>query len=249
MQSLIHLAIISVKGEQARTFLQGQISCDMDDVTETHAQLGTLCNLKGRMIASFIVCQKTEDNIYLIMHESVITSALTDLKKYAIFSRCELTVVTCTLVAQHHTHQTDWHVEQKNNDVLSIFLPNDRILQIANANDALDNQVDAMSMDEFITADIAANLPWVTDKTMDNFLPQAFFNDEFAAVSYEKGCYKGQEIVARMHFRGQMKEGLQTIENNHYQIGEELRDTDGKLQGTVIWVAPHSQKALAVMRK
>lgn len=257
------LALISVSGEQAREFLQGQISTDMREVSATEARLATLCNLKGRMLASFLVVEMAEMQFGLVVHQSVAAACVAELQKFAIFSRCDIAPseqLILAAAAKPNAERHLWQVEQQKGGgeepaSLTVQLPNDVDLVIGN----LPNARVGMDHAEFWASMIHAKIAWVTDETSEAYLPQVFFDDErdLKAVSYSKGCYKGQEVVARMHFRGELKEGLYAItQQDVLPIGHEFRDSEGKLIGKVVYsAAPKDQSVtqsatelLAVLR-
>src|SRR5579872_1880552 len=87
---LPQLGLISVTGKDAKTFLQGQLTCDLNAITPIQSLLGAHCNLKGRMQALFRVMQWGEDHYVLSLPLSMVSIALSNLQKYALFSKVAL---------------------------------------------------------------------------------------------------------------------------------------------------------------
>lgn len=241
-----YLRIVSVSGVQAAEFLQGQISADVSTVNPQQACLGTLCNLKGRMIASFILVNPAQEIYYLVLHQSIAEQTKAELAKYAIFSQCEIELLDIDVSACAKEIELAFTVEVEEQQGIKVALPENRVLFIGQ------NCEQPLPEHEFIALDIDALLPWVTEQSADKFLPQAFFSDDnvsfMQAISYTKGCYKGQEVVARMHFKGEMKEGLYRLESGYFPAGHEFRDSSGKRLGQVVQSVEGNNAVLAVMR-
>lgn len=166
MKTQSALKLIKVAGKDAESFLQGQLSCDIKKVTTDKPQLGAHCNIKGR-VESLFELFKIDDDFYLLMPTSIIQHALALLKKYAIFSKVELTIVTpydITLPQTVPDEFEDWRLKQ-----------------------------------------IESGIPTLFPETIALFLPHDINLVELDAVSFTKGCYLGQEIVARMQHLGKPK--------------------------------------------
>ena len=85
-----YFGLITIAGKNASTFLQGQLTCDMREINETRGLFGACCDHKGRMVTNFFVFQKNE-NYYFLLPKSMVKPTITHLKKYAVFSKVELT--------------------------------------------------------------------------------------------------------------------------------------------------------------
>lgn len=153
------LAAIEVKGEQARTFLQGQLTCDVNNVTDTHRVRGALCNTKGRVL-TLVTVVLHQDVLYLELLKSQVAATIKSLSKTAMLSRVTLTEATL---------QTDSDTQASHDEELKLG----HVL--------------------------------IYPETRGLFLPHQLELDKKGYISFDKGCYKGQEIIARMHYRGKVK--------------------------------------------
>lgn len=224
---LVSLATLSLTGSESAKFLQGQCTTDFREVEKGRVLPGAICSLKGRVLYSFIAVPQGE-NISLILPGDQINDALTHLKKFAIFSKTKLdnageqqALVGLTgdnaqaLVKQllgeapqigevRHGGNGRWVTALSDKRfLLSIpaeLLQNDWKTLSANTTPAAETA--------WQLADIAAGYATITSSTRDLFQPQELNYPALEAVSYTKGCYTGQEIVARLYFRGKLKQRL-----------------------------------------
>lgn len=160
------LKYLKVSGTDASKFLQGQLTCDINQANETQPVLGAHCNVKGRIESLFEIFKK-DDVYFLLMPSSIIEHAYTTLKKYALFSKVTLEIM------------------ELNDSGLSIEFP--------------------VTFDEWRLQRIEKGIPTLFPETTGKFLPHDLNLPTLNAVSFTKGCYLGQEIVARMQHLGKPK--------------------------------------------
>lgn len=163
--SLPSSGLLKVSGGDAKKLLQGQLTCQMEDVSPLQSRLGAYCNPQGRVISLFRIFQFAND-YYLYMPQSLVPITLAALKKYAVFFKVALT----------------------------------------DATQDLPNLASAITLEPY--ADVYAGIPAIYPETSGLFLPHDLNLPALQAVSFEKGCYTGQEIIARMEFRGKPKKHL-----------------------------------------
>jgi len=181
---------IQLSGPDSRKFLQGQVTCDMDQLTPEHSICGAQCTPKGRIIFLFKASCDGEDNIVLETHSSIIDIAIASLKKYAVFFKTEITDASGQIETPPITD-----------------------LQRLRTG----------------SADITAD-------TSDLFIPQMINLDAQGYISFKKGCYTGQEIIARAHYRGAVKRRMHHLQIAASQIpklGSEILGAEGRAIGTV----------------
>ena len=188
----------------------------------------TVCNLKGRVIANGWALGD-DAHIFLIVHQSVASTLAAFLKPYAMFSKCRVEALEQAVpVIQGDNTKTafadDW-----------CFAANLLDTDIAEAGD----------QSTVIAAGLIANrFALVNDAVAGKFLPQVLAMHEVGAVDFDKGCYLGQEIVARAQFRGAVKRGIDqfTWQGEPPAPGDDWLDqTHGK--GTVISTVASSDAA------
>ncbi|MBL6689205.1 MAG: folate-binding protein YgfZ [Pseudomonadales bacterium] len=200
---LEQFGFLKVIGKDAISFMQGYTTCDLNALTGSSVQLGAICNLQGRMLTSFLVIREGNDLI-LRMHRSLVEGTMQFLNKYIVFSKAELQDISDELHCFGSTDVSDSGAEvDRDGDSICINLANrSEIWQPADIKNAVQADV------EWQDLEIAAGIAWVNDSTSEQFLPQMFAYHLLGGINFNKGCYLGQEIVARMQYRGELKRRL-----------------------------------------
>jgi len=194
---LPHYGSLSIIGTDAKKFLQGQLTCDLDKLAPNKSIMGAHCNPKGRIISLFY-CLFHNDIYSLIMPQDMLPIAASALKKYAPFFK-----VTCLDTTQlyhfegmttdelNHLASTQNHIIEVNSSLAIVITPNT-------------HEQDAVSETAWDAQLIAEKIPVLAPSTSQTFLPHELNLEAFNAVAFDKGCYTGQEIIARMHYRSQL---------------------------------------------
>lgn len=236
---LSQFEFIRASGPDARTFLQGQVTCDTTRITPTQSVLGALCNLKGRVIADFRAAQVGED-IVLKVGTGLAEPVLAVLKKYAVFSKLTLSkddelAVLGLLVrgngegdAQSDTLPSGPHaVTSLGEGVLAIDAgcsdEGTRCVELwgngpsIEASAALLTSSDARTpnktvaiatISDWTRLEILSGVIHITPALSEEYTPAQLNYDISGVVNFKKGCYTGQEIVARMFYRSTPKKRL-----------------------------------------
>jgi folate-binding protein YgfZ len=213
----ISLSLIKVSGDDAGNFLQGQLTCNINELTDRKASIAAFCNAKGRVISTLLVI-KTDQGYLLILPQSLQQIVLKKLQIYVLRSKVELSAADDLAVAglvPAKVTQGDALPEltfhyTKREGMLYLRLPsaNPRYLCLA-ANLAMSsfNSHDAISAPdgEWRYLDISSGLPWFDADKSEHYTPQMLNLDQLGGISFNKGCYTGQEIIARTHYLGQAK--------------------------------------------
>lgn len=206
------LAVLQISGTDAATFLQGQITGNVHDVTEQQAKFAAMCNPKGRVISTFIL-KKHTDGFLLILPTALITTVKERLQRYVLRAKVSLTLTDLSVLGVSSsntdflsTEQHCIHLGQRDllltNDVAAVW------------QDFLARGYQATTEQCWQYLDIVAGLPWLTLDTSEQFIPQMLNLDALGGISYSKGCYTGQEIVARTHYLGKAKRALFVAESS-----------------------------------
>lgn len=246
---LNYLAVISVSGEDSAKFLQGQITCDINSVTNSRLSIAAFCNPKGRVITSLFIF-KTKAGFKLILPACLIEKVYKKLKIYILRSAVQLETNNTTIrlfgikiLANDQLTETEFF----NNSQLLIFdypFSTNRYLFILDQDNfnvfSLSTLKDAPQGDwtEWFYADINSGMPWLTLEQSEEYTPQMLNIDTLGGVSFNKGCYTGQEIIARTHFLGKAKRHLFIAECEE-QIDSTkdinvLENDSGKIIGKVL---------------
>ena len=220
---LPQFGFLSVRGADANKFMQGYTTCDINKISEEN-NLGAICNLKGRMVTNFRIAVLGEE-ILLRMHKSRVEDTIKFLLPYTIFSRVEIKDVS-----------SDWNCLGITDEFTRVLKEgeirasvSDKRCEVWTKSSA---QYETGAVD-WLTQDCAEGLAWVETKTAEQFLPQMFYLDRLGGIDFKKGCYLGQEIIARTEYLGKLKRRLHLFHGNFsLDIGDEV--TFGNSKGNVV---------------
>ena len=260
--ALTDYSIISVNGPDAHKFLQGQLSCDLAKVDTDDNLPGAHCNIKGHIHSLFQVIKAGDDSYWLRTRSELAESSLALLKKYIIFSRAEAVLQPDLLgiglvgrdsVALMQVTLPEGAVTVAHNDQLGeIWLPAE---QLAPTLERLQEQAPLDSRNSWELAAVNAAIPELFPATREAFIPQMVNLQVFEGVSFNKGCYTGQEIVTRLQHRGQLKRPMYlaaVAAEQAPQPGGNLASQDKASVGQIVRVAeeqPGRYRLLAVLIK
>lgn len=237
------LSLIEVSGEDSAEFLQGQLTNDIYLVNENSAVLSGLCNAKGRLLAIFLIV-KIDDKFYLICPREISENISKKLTFYILRSKVKITLDPPSLSLHGFISETVQKLQeffnsipentlasQKNDHNLIIRMPavSQRYLAICDKKTTEELSKSCIEKsgeyDQWKLEDIKAGIPNIYLKTQEAFIPQSLNLDLINAISFKKGCYTGQEIVARTHYLGKVKRRMyRAIIEIHSKInfGDEL---------------------------
>jgi folate-binding protein YgfZ len=222
-------ALLQISGPDAATFLQGQLTCDLREVDAHRARPGAYCNAQGRMLADCLLVQAGPEHFLLRLRASLAEATAERLAKYVVFAKAEVNVAAgwqvfacwgetiaagllplvgnlprrrydcvagegfCLIQTDSAGHDLELYIDgQQRPDLLQ----------------ALTEHLAASDARVWQARQIAGGIGRVESATEGEFLPQALNYDRTGFVSFTKGCYTGQEVVARLHYRGKPKRRL-----------------------------------------
>lgn len=218
LRPLPQFATVTFRGSDARTFLQGQLSNDLNLLSADHALLASCNSAQGRVQCIMTLIQKGDD-IVAVLPASLVATLIKRLKFYVLRAKVTIEDSSQTLhVAQVRDGASPATLPAQPGDsqplgdmtVMRWWSTDPRWLVLHThtelvANDASPDQHD---WHEWQQHDIAAGLPQVYPDTHEHFVAQMLNLDALNGISFNKGCYTGQEIIARAHFRGTVKRRL-----------------------------------------
>lgn len=270
---LSHYGLIAVHGDDALEFMQGQFTNDVRKVDERHSQLDGLCNPKGRLLASFRLFRHG-DSYYLCLPADMVEGVITRLRQFVLRSRVTLEEASDTFVhlglsgeetrAVLGTFAGELPAEagealSRDADVLiavpgmhpsyEVFTTVDRAKALW---DLLNVRSAPVGAEAWRLLDIQAGIPVIYPQTREAFVPQMINLQLVDGVSFKKGCYTGQEIVARMQYLGKLKRRMYRVRINVStapQPGEMLFCTADPQQscGQLVSVAGHPDGGYAAL--
>jgi folate-binding protein YgfZ len=270
--TLTHEGILAVRGPDAGKFLQGQITCNISYLGTSGSSLGARCTPKGRMLSSFRIVSVVE-GFLLAMDRDLLEAQLADLQKYVVFSKAKLgdeseTWVRFGLSGGEGALQAlglelaaEADSVASTESLLAIRLSDGRAELWTPAEQAesirlqLSEQLPQGTLNDWLLAQIRAGIGQVTGATRELFIPQMINLQAVGGVSFKKGCYTGQEIVARMQYLGKLKRRLYRLTSAADQApqpGTELfSPVHRSAVGEVVLAAPSANgvELLAVLQE
>jgi folate-binding protein YgfZ len=243
LYSCPHLAVARCSGAQSSDFLQNQLTCDLQAIEKDQWTMGAYCTPKGRVLSILRVVPDGAD--YLLIGEiSLLTNMLDRLRIYVMRADVTFTFENDTTVlglsgmgfdspigpvpALSNLPERSLHgllpgyvLRERGDPAYGLILvPTDTAIRLWE-----DTSADVMrcDTDQWTLLEIRAGNPRVTDKTSERFIPQTLNLDLISAVSFNKGCYPGQEIVARVRYRSRPKHRMIRVGVSHrvaVQVGD-----------------------------
>lgn len=221
---LLSKGVLEVRGPDAAKLLQGQSTADLNALATGSWVFGGLCNVKGRLYANFMLARVHEDCYWLIMPAAQVEDTLTRLKKYAVFYKAELRNVSKAWHGLGYFPNSNPDARNGQVDASStairVHLANGHQMLWLNAlqESTYERTLEALESDASFTAESAwdnwettQGWVWVTPETNEAWVPQMIAWDTLGGVSFKKGCFTGQEVVARLHYKGQSKRQLYAL--------------------------------------
>lgn len=228
---LQNLAVIEVTGEDAVRLLQGQVSVNIESMQKDEMQLAAMCNPKGRCISLFLLA-KIELGYALFMAKDLVDACISNLKKYGVFYKVEifektdnyaiysgfelsLDDVLADASADNRTEKFCAKVFSWRKKQLSLILLDKKLLDQSVGHDLPVRDPRRVGNDsQWLYQLTLAQIPWLTQPVASHFLPHNLDLPELAAVDFKKGCFTGQEVIARMQYKGKLKSHLQLFETD-----------------------------------
>jgi folate-binding protein YgfZ len=260
--AIADLAVIKVTGKDAVQFLQGQLTCNVNDITQSNSFFAAFCNAKGRTISTLLIL-KNADDFLLVLPNELAGKIISKLQMYILRSDVQLINVTDELclmgitgnISDLFTHLPETNFAVTNNSEIFIKLPSNetRFLHISSVAIAKSLWTQLIQNDNFSMSnsgiwryhDILAGIPWLTEDSSEEYIPQMLNIDKLGGISFDKGCYTGQEIIARTHYLGKTKRELFLAECEHItlQNSAPLIITNGNEQaiGKVLSIQSNNQ--------
>lgn len=276
LADLSHLGLLKIDGKDRVAFLQGQLTNDVKLLNGSNSHYAGYCTPKGRMLAMFLAFAKN-DHLYLQLNRQLLEPIMKRLKMYVLRSKVMITDVSDSIVrlglagkdaeqillnhfgqAPQGTHQL-MMLDQAS----IIRLPGKRPryeIHVATENaeqlwTALSQQAQPVGADCWDWLEIEACIPDIEPATQEAFVPQMINLDALGGINFKKGCYTGQEIVARTHYLGKVKRRTLPV---HIPAGEDalagsqvFRSSSEETVGMLVRVAPSpagGMDALAELR-
>lgn len=220
--------VIRAQGADAASFLHSQLTQDFALLDREHARLAGFCTAKGRLLATLVGWRGGEEEILLALPAETLAATLKRLSMFVMRAKCKLSDASAEFAVYGllGTPATEAWTLARDGDAVQIALPAapelGRALRVQPA-DAPAPAGAAMTADDWAFAEAEAGVAWVRGATVEAFVPQMINFEVLGGVNFKKGCYPGQEIVARSQYRGTLKRRLQVFETDAAaSIGQEI---------------------------
>ncbi len=232
---LSHLAIIEVSGDDAENFLHGQFTIDVKALSNMHCQFSAWCNPKGQVKTTFLI-YRNDNNFIILLPAELKDSFLKQLQMFVLRANVNLAdksdelirigvqtkdeMMPFNLINSVPKQADDLHqgkiLMRESLHCLRIlsakglyrFIITGTVARQMDVWKELAKQFTPVGTSLWELLDVQAACPWITTETTQKFLPQMLNLDLINGLNYQKGCYPGQEIITRLHFRGQLKRSL-----------------------------------------
>ena len=236
--------VLEIAGIDALKFAQAQFMNDVGALTDGQSQWNGWLNPKGRLIALFVLIRRDAETLWLLLPDDPPADLAQALGKYVFRSKLKL-VPRSDLHVEGHRDAASSPACMSAANAFAVPWPGGRCIVIRTASSIPSITADVEAVLQWKKADLRAGIPRLEVGQSGQWTPQQLSLDRLQAYSVKKGCYPGQEIVARTHFLGQAKRGLRLLEaGDGIAPGSEVSDGDGAI-GTIVSVA--ADVALGVM--
>jgi folate-binding protein YgfZ len=219
---LPHLGVMRAAGPDAANFLHNQLTNDVLLMKPTQARLAAFCNAKGRMQASFVYYKRNEEEVLLVCRRDLMAQTLKRLSMFVLRAKVKLSDATedfhllglcgetlLKALGADHAEVLPWQrVVVNAADVLTLYpaLHQPRALWLAPKDSPLPTHLGPeLSPQAWALGEVMSGIAWVEQATFEAFVPQMLNYESVDGVNFKKGCYPGQEVVARSQFRGTLK--------------------------------------------
>ena len=217
VSALPHLGVIRVEGADAASFLQGQLTQDFALLGPSQARLAAFCSVKGRMQASFIGFQRAPTEILLVCSRDILAPTIKRLSMFVMRAKAKLTDATAdfgvfglcgaALEGLPATLKDPWSKSDIGPAQVVGLSPADgqqRAMWVAPAEQPAPAGA-ALATELWLWGEVRSGIATITLPIVEAFVPQMLNYESVGGVNFKKGCYPGQEVVARSQFRGTLK--------------------------------------------
>jgi len=215
--ALSHLGVIRIEGEDAAKFIHGQLTQDFSLLDLNTARLAAFCTAKGRMLASFIGFKRSATEILLVCSLDILPPTLKRLSMFVLRAKAKLSDATAefslyglagntTKVIAISDHSTWAKADIGSSTVVNLY-PMDgvpRQLWISPVGEPAP-EGETLSTEHWLWSEVRSGVATLSAPVVEAFVPQMLNYESIGGVNFKKGCYPGQEIVARSQFRGTLK--------------------------------------------
>ena len=223
MNHLSHLSTLSFSGSDAKDFLQGQMTQDINSISDQSYKMTSILNPKGRIIVTGLI-KEFKGNIFFIISKDLSKDCVQWLSRYILRSDVKISIEKNYIFGLNNENQKQlfkYDGNQQQLNISPISMDHSRCILLADDEVSLkDKSIESINESEWILSDIKRGLPILSKESSEKYIPQMINLDLLEGISFSKGCYTGQEVVARVQHRGKIKQRMFhiTAESNKSEI-------------------------------
>ncbi len=237
--------LLHVAGDDARAFLHAQLTNDVEHLAPGKARIAGWCTAKGRLLATFLLVPYS-GGFLLQLSRDLVPAVAKRLTMFVLRSKVKITDASAQWF-QYGAWRADagepLAVTEKDGSITVVIEPG-RCLLLANT----ESQVPNRPASDWTLAEIRAGRPLIAAPTQDQFVPQMVNLELAGGVDFQKGCYPGQEVVARAQYRGEVKRRMFRLRGAALKPGQELYSDDAPGQPSGMVVNAAGDESLAVLQ-
>ena len=214
--ALAHWGVIRARGADAGAFLHGQLTNDVQALDACRAVLAGYCSAKGRLLASFVVWRPAADEFLLACSADLLAATLKRLRMFVLRAKCQLDDATAEvpLTGLAGPAAAAWlgdaapaavWARTAHDGAGAIRLPDAAGAPRFLLPGPPPADLPALPLDAWRWLEVQSGVPTIEQATVDRFVPQMLNYEVLGGVDFRKGCYPGQEVVARSQYRGTLK--------------------------------------------
>ena len=259
---LSHLGLLEISGTDAVTFLQGQVTNDVKMLDGSTSHYSGYCSPKGRLLALFFAFNHY-NHLHLRFSRELVEPIMKRLKMYVMRSKVEITDTTTSIIKIGLSGENSafllksLFVQVPKNEYDLVTLENGALVRLAGNKpryeiftsaehatsiwNALKQHCIPVGRACWDSLEIEAGIPEIVSKTQEEFVPQMLNLDVMNAINFKKGCYTGQEIVARTHYLGKVKRRTlrgQIESSDLPEAGDDILNAAQEAVGKIVRTAP-----------
>lgn len=239
--SLDNYSAISLKGEEQTSYLQGQVTCDVNSSNDSNLLIGAHCNAKGKVFSAFRLINRNSAHL-LVQPKASIDSSIGELKKFGVFAKVDITLTDelsffaltgeqATNILQENFNQVPdslTPVVQSVTTTLVYVAGKQARYLLIDESPVLENIVSKVNLPIYNASlwnllEINEGFPQLSSAHNTEYVPQMLNLQAINGISFTKGCYLGQETVARMQYLGKNKRALYSLKTH---LSQPLKDDD-----------------------
>jgi folate-binding protein YgfZ len=213
---LVDWGVIRARGDEAASFLHGQLTSDIAHLGASQARLAGYCSAKGRLLASFIVWKAADDEVLLACSADLLAPTLKRLRMFVLRAKCLLSDASADLplFGLAGSQATAWLADaapgavwdkRERDGVSTIRLPDaaGQARYLCAGGHA--PPLPSLPLETWLWLEVRSGVARIEQATVEQFVPQMLNYEVLGGVDFQKGCYPGQEVVARSQYRGSIK--------------------------------------------